>query len=60
MERFLLKVNDITDYDLFESALDDNGIRFDIDSSGRYMIKEEDAGDVCRLLENMPFDYDLI
>lgn len=29
MERFLLNVNDITDYDLFESALDDNGIQFD-------------------------------
>lgn len=60
MERFLLNVNDITDYDLFESALDDNGIRFDVDSGGRYMIKEENAGDVCRLLEDMPFDYDLI
>lgn len=60
MERFLLKVNNITDYDLFESALDDNGICFDNDSGGRYMIKEEDAGDVCRLLEDMLFDYDLI
>lgn len=60
MERFLLNVNDITDYDSFESALDDNGIRFDIDSGGRYMIKEENVGDVCRLLEDMPFDYDLI
>ena len=60
MERFLLNVNDITDYDSFESALDDNGIRFDVDSDGRYMIKEENAGDVCRLLEDMPFDYDLI
>lgn len=60
MERFLLNIKDITDYDLFELALDDNEIRFDIDSGRRYMIKEENAGDVCRLLEDMPFDYDLI
>ena len=60
MERFLLNVNDITDYDLFESALDDNEIQFDIDSGGRYMIKEENADDVCRLLETMSFNYSLI
>lgn len=60
MKPLPLAVGCMTDYDLFESALDDNGIRFDVDNGGRYIIKEENAGDVCRLLENIPFDYDLI
>ena len=43
-----------------ELVLNYYGIMFDIDGGGRFMIKEEDAGNALTALESRYIDYDII
>lgn len=43
-----------------EALLDREGIRYDIDSGGRYMIKDDDAGTVADLLDDAGIRYEII
>ncbi|WP_299721171.1 hypothetical protein [uncultured Megasphaera sp.] len=42
-----------------EALLDREGIRYDVDSGGRYMI-EDDAGTVTDLLDDADIRYEII
>ena len=43
-----------------EALLDREGIRYDVDSGGRYMIKDDDAGTVADLLDDAGIRYEII
>ena len=43
-----------------EALLDREGIRYDIDSGGGYMIEDDDAGTVADLLDDAYIRYEII
>ena len=43
-----------------EALLDREGIRYDVDSGGRYMIEDDDAGTVADLLDDAGIRYEII
>jgi hypothetical protein len=43
-----------------EALLDREGIRYDIDSGGRYMIEDDDADTVADLLDDAYIRYEII
>ena len=43
-----------------EALLDREGIRYDVDSGGRYMIEDGDAGTVADLLDDAYIRYEII
>ena len=43
-----------------EALLDREGIHYDVDSGGRYMIEEDDAGTVADLLDDAGIRYEII
>ena len=43
-----------------ELVLNYYGIMFDIDGGGRFMIKDEDAGNTITALESRYIEYDII
>ncbi|WP_455780604.1 hypothetical protein [Megasphaera elsdenii] len=43
-----------------EALLDREDIRYDVDSGGRYMIEDDDAGTVADLLDDAGIRYEII
>lgn len=60
MERIYVDVTDDEILEELNEQLDDAGIDYDFDESGRYLIDENDVDETLRIMEDAGVDAELI